>query len=119
MAMLCAVAFWAACGTPKPAAPAASSAVKPPVASAVVNESKVGGNLLQVGELVGVTFTDLPPPGIPEFRERIGEDGTIVLPLSIKMQAAGKTLEQLERDIHDAFIVRLLGRVRSVKVHRR
>ena len=48
------------------------------------------GNVIQVGDLLTVTFSDIPPPGLPEFKERVREDGNITLPLSITLKAAGK-----------------------------
>ena len=72
---------------------------------------------LQVGELVVITWSDFPSPGLPEFRDQVRPDGTLILPLSITVQAAGKTPNQLEQDIHDAYVPRF-SKMRKITVNR-
>ena len=60
--------------------------------------------ILQTGDLVSVTFADLPPPGIQEWKGRIGEDGNIVLHLNVTIKASGKTPNQVAQEIRDAYV---------------
>ena len=56
--------------------------------------------LIRLNELLTITFSDLPPNNqIPEFRDRVKEDGTILLPLGVRIEAAGKTAAQLQQTI--------------------
>ena len=60
---------------------------------------------LHVGDSVTVTL-DGPPTPIPPHDEDIKEDGTITLDLIGPIQAAGKTLGQLQADIYNAYVPR-------------
>ena len=57
---------------------------------------------LQVGDLITVTFADLPPDKqLPEHKERIKDDGTLSLPFNVSVKAAGKKSGAVQQDIHD------------------
>ncbi|MCS7336920.1 MAG: polysaccharide biosynthesis/export family protein [Verrucomicrobiae bacterium] len=58
---------------------------------------------LRVGELLTVTFTDVPNP-IPPFEGRIREDGKITLTMNQEFEAAGKTIAELEREIRERYV---------------
>lgn len=60
--------------------------------------------LLGVGELITVSFSDLPPPGLPDHKERIREDGKITLPYNVTVLAAGKTAGKLQQDIRNEYV---------------
>jgi len=66
----------------------------------------VGGlGLIRVGDSITVTFSDTPPNvRIEPIQVRIGEDGHIPLPLNQTIQAAGKTVRQLEKEIVDLYV---------------
>ena len=60
---------------------------------------------LRVGDLVLVSFPDMVGDvGKIECRERIRDDGTVLLILSVKVHAEGKTVSQLQDAIHDAYV---------------
>jgi protein involved in polysaccharide export with SLBB domain len=61
---------------------------------------------LRPGDLVTVTFSDLPPPGIPEQKVRVKEDGTLSLPMNISVQAAPKTIGIVEKEIVALYVPR-------------
>ena len=58
---------------------------------------------LRAGELLMVTFADLINP-IPPFEGRIKEDGKITLPQNQDFVAAGKSVAELEKEIHDRYV---------------
>ncbi len=58
---------------------------------------------LRPGDWVTVNFYDSSGTRFPEYKARIQENGTLVLPLNATVSAAGKTLEQLEEDIPKAY----------------
>lgn len=60
--------------------------------------------ILQAGDPISVTFADVPPPGIMEHKQRIGEDGEITLHLNVTIKAAGKTPNQVAQEIREAYV---------------
>jgi protein involved in polysaccharide export with SLBB domain len=60
--------------------------------------------VLKAGDLLTITYNDIPPPGIPEARQRVGEDGKITLHLNVTVLAAGKTARQLEQEIRSEYV---------------
>lgn len=61
--------------------------------------------VLQVGEPIIVTFSDLPVVVQP-FEERIKADGTITLIHNETFVAAGKTIGQLEKEVRARYVPR-------------
>jgi protein involved in polysaccharide export with SLBB domain len=60
-----------------------------------------------IGETVVVNFSGLSQDELlemPESTQPIKEDGTITLPYIGSVKAAGKTLGELQNDIHDAYV---------------
>jgi len=60
-------------------------------------------DLLHVGDVLTIEFTDMPGPVLPR-EERIKEDGTITLLEGKTFTAAGKNRGQLEQEIHRAYV---------------
>ena len=67
--------------------------------------------LIRPGDLLTVTFSDLPPPGLVDFKDRVKDDGSIMLHLGVKIQAAGKTAGQLQQTIEASYVPRYFRRV--------
>lgn len=67
--------------------------------------------LIRPGDLLTVSFSDLPPPGLTDFRDRVKDDGSIMLHLGVKIQAAGKTPGQLQQTIEASYVPRYFKRV--------
>jgi len=64
--------------------------------------------VLSPGDLVYVTFTDLPQQGqLPEHKQRVRDDGKITLPYNVTVVAGGKTLGELEAAIHQEYVPRI------------
>jgi polysaccharide biosynthesis/export protein len=63
--------------------------------------------ILAPGDLVRVTFSDIPPPGLQPVEIRIPEDGRITLPYNMTVNAIGKTVSQLQDEIRNAYVPRL------------
>lgn len=60
---------------------------------------------LHIGDTVTVTLGGLPTE-VPPHEEAIKDDGTLTLDLIGPIQAEGKTLGQLQRDIYAAYVPR-------------
>jgi polysaccharide export outer membrane protein len=59
---------------------------------------------LRVGDMITITFADVPPLSMREQQVRIPDSGAVTLPFNVRVQAAGKTTSQLEKDIRDAYV---------------
>ncbi len=68
------------------------------------------GVVFQVGDLIIVTFSDTLEP-LPPHEERIKEDGFITLPLIGRVQAAGKTPGELQKEIQDKYVPKFYRRL--------
>jgi polysaccharide export outer membrane protein len=83
--------------------PSAVGPVAPPP-----SVTAVGATIVQVGDLLTVSFSDLPPNApLQDFKGRVGEDGNITLPYNITVKVSGKTPGQLQKEIRDAYVPRL------------
>ena len=69
---------------------------------------------LIVGDLLSITFSDVPAPGLQEIRTRIPSDGFITLHLNVRIKAAGKTIAELQQDIRKAYVPALYVNLTSV-----
>jgi polysaccharide export outer membrane protein len=69
-----------------------------------VGSSGIDFTRLRIGELLTVTFSDIPPPGIPPQTSRIPQDGMITLPYNVRVKAAGRTVPELQDDIRNAYV---------------
>jgi protein involved in polysaccharide export with SLBB domain len=89
----------AASGATQVAAPAAN----PAAASASTNSSGPRGEVISVGDSITIIFTDTPVT-IPNFDEKVRDDGTITLTLNKTFTAAGKTTGDLEKEIRERYV---------------
>ena len=62
--------------------------------------------IIQLGNVLLITFGDLPPPAPPAFDQRVRDDGTITLIYNQVFHAAGKRVGDLEKQIHDFYVPR-------------
>jgi protein involved in polysaccharide export with SLBB domain len=90
---LAAVCLLTGCGTTSPGA----------AGETVRRDKPLAADVLRVGDIVVVTFSNVPQPILPH-EEKIKDDGTITLPLIGTIQAAGKTAGQLQKEIQDAYV---------------
>lgn len=74
----------------------------PPFNEATGTGTDTSGRL-RIGELLTVTYSDLAT-SIPPFSGRIKEDGTITLTQNQDFVAAGKTVAELEKQIHARYV---------------
>jgi hypothetical protein len=70
-------------------------------------------SVFRVGDMVTVSFADLPPPGWPDWKGRVGDDGKITLPFNVTVVAVGKTPSQLGDDIRKEYVPRYFVRLTS------
>jgi len=71
--------------------------------SAATNGSGPEAEVLRVGDSLTIIFTDTPVQ-IPNFDEKIREDGTITLTLNKTFTAAGKRPGDLEKEIRKCYV---------------
>lgn len=64
------------------------------------------GPVLRVSDMLTIDWFDTPTP-IPQYKERIRDDGKIILPWNVTVQAAGRTVAQLQDDIRNAYVPKL------------
>lgn len=64
-------------------------------------------DLINVGDTLLISFADLPIVVQSPTEERVKDDGTIRLLENQSFVAAGKTLGQLEKEIHDRYVPRI------------
>jgi protein involved in polysaccharide export with SLBB domain len=74
-----------------------------PGASGGTNSVDTTNYTLRVGDQLTVSFFDITPPLQP-ITDQIKEDGTITLIYNEKFQAAGKTISQLQNDVHARYV---------------
>jgi polysaccharide export outer membrane protein len=83
-------------------APAAATNGAPPGAP-FANELKAS-EIIKSGDMLKITFDDLPPPPLAPAEQKIKEDGTITLLLNQEFTAVGKTRGELEREIRSRYV---------------
>lgn len=71
--------------------------------STVISNSVGESELLRVGDSLTVIFTDTPVT-IPNYDEKIKEDGTIILHLDKTFKAAGLSVGELEKQIRACYV---------------
>lgn len=73
--------------------------------SAGLSALKPEGDRLRVGDRVTVKFSGNPDQqNLPTHEQVIKDDGTITLPYIQDVKAVGKTLGQLQKEIHDQYV---------------
>jgi polysaccharide biosynthesis/export protein VpsN len=88
---------------PSATTPVAVSAARAVPVSTVTSGSGAEAEILRVGDSLTVVFTDTPIQ-IPNFDEKIKEDGTITLHLDKTFKAAGLSRGELEKKIRDCYV---------------
>ncbi len=80
-----------------------ASALAPVNAPPVTPPPLSGTPLLRISDMVTIEFFDTPNP-LPPYKERIRDDGKLILPLNVTVQAAGRTVAQLQDDIRKEYV---------------
>ena len=62
------------------------------------------GDRLRIGDQVTVKFSGTTDQNLQTHEERIKEDGNITLPYIQEVKAAGKTIGELQKAIHDRYV---------------
>lgn len=88
-----------------------STVVVAPAQSPAASASPLNSSILQKGDVVTVTFADIPQPGLPEQKQRIADDGKLILPLGVVVQAEGKTGFQLQQEIQSHYVPKYFVRL--------
>jgi polysaccharide export outer membrane protein len=92
------------------AAKGATSPAGQSATTSVVAKSGTAANaaetseIIQLGNTLLITFSDLPPPPLPAFDQRVKDDGTITLIYNREFKAAGKRTGDLEKEIRDFYV---------------
>jgi protein involved in polysaccharide export with SLBB domain len=66
--------------------------------------------IIRVGDTLLVNFTDTPAPIAPMER-RVEDDGTIKVYYNEQFNAAGSTISQLEKEVHDRYVPKFFTRL--------
>ena len=69
---------------------------------------------LVAGDLLSITFSDVPSPGLAEIRARIPSDGYITLHSNVRIKAGGQTIAELQQDIRKAYVPSLYVNLTAV-----
>ncbi len=69
---------------------------------------------LRVGDMVTISFSDVPAPGLQFIQARIPDDGMLTLHYSVRVKAAGLTIPEVERDIRAAYVPRLFRNLTAI-----
>ena len=69
---------------------------------------------LIIGDLLSISFNDVPPPGLMEIRTRIPADGYITLHYNVKVKASGKAISELQQEIRKAYVPTLYVNLTAV-----
>jgi polysaccharide export outer membrane protein len=85
--------------TPGAATPSPSVAAK---SGTAVNAET--SEIIQPGNVLLITFSDLPPPPLGAFDQRVRDDGKITLIYNREFTAAGKRTGDLEKEIRDFYV---------------
>jgi protein involved in polysaccharide export with SLBB domain len=81
--------------------------------------ANAAGPRLHVSDLITIEWFDTVNP-IPQYRERIREDGKLILPLNVTVQAAGRSVAELQDDIRSAYVPKYYNHLTvSVKTEER
>jgi len=62
------------------------------------------GDRLRVGDRVTVKFSGTPDQNLQTHEQVIKDDGTITLPYIGEVKAVGKTLGELQKEVHDRYV---------------
>lgn len=103
----------------EPASPAAQPVAVPPKAQpgrpvAAPPTNFVAASSLRVGDMISVSFSDVPPPGLVEVRARIPDDGMLQLHNNVRVRAAGVSIPELERTIRAAYVPSLYRNLTAI-----
>ncbi len=83
------------------------------------NGTNVSSPLLRVGDLVIIEWFDMPTQMLP-FKDKVRDDGNLVLPYNVMVKAAGLTASQLQDEIRKAYVPSLFKHLTiSVKTEER
>jgi len=65
----------------------------------------IAGGKIAIGDTLTILFSDTPPNAMPPLMLiKVGNEGSITLPLNVIIQALGKTPTELERAIRSAYV---------------
>lgn len=104
------------CGTPtsgRASSPTAGGA--PPVAPPM----GMGPDVVRVGDKIEITFADIPEL-YPTMVQRVRDDGSITLPLGVRVEAAAMKASELQDAIQQAYVPKYFKRLTvAVKLEER
>jgi polysaccharide export outer membrane protein len=84
--------------------PTGQVATTPVVARSSTATNAETPEIIQPGNILLITFADLPPPPPPAYDQKVRDDGTITLIYNRVFKAAGKRTGDLEKEIRDFYV---------------
>jgi protein involved in polysaccharide export with SLBB domain len=94
--------------------PGENGAVAGSAAPRSTNSGPVTASMLRIGDMVTVSFSDVPAPGLPEIRARIPDDGMLTLHYNVRVKAAGLIIPDLEKEIRAAFVPKMFRNLTAI-----
>lgn len=74
------------------------------------NTTAPSADVLHPGDMINIRFSDVPNPPLG-VDTRIREDGSILLPYNVHVEAGGKSVTQLQEDIQNAYVPKFYKRL--------
>ena len=70
--------------------------------------------VLRVNDMITVSFSDVPSPGLTEIRARIPASGMLTLHYNVQVKAVDKTIPELEHEIRESYVPRLYKNLTAI-----
>lgn len=84
--------------------------VAPLQGTGAAETSPLSADAVRIGDKVEITFSDIPEV-YPIMVQRVREDGSITLPLGVRVEAAGKKATELQDAIVNAYVPKYFKRL--------
>lgn len=90
-----------------------------PVGGTLGDALPLGPDIVRVGDKIEISFSDIPEY-YPTMTQRVREDGSITLPLGVRVEAASKKAAELQDAIQQAYVPKYFKRLTvAVKLEER
>jgi len=75
-----------------------------PASTGTTTTNGDSAEFIKIGDILLITFSDLPPPPLGAFDQKVKDDGAITLIYNRPFQAAGKRTGDLEKEIRNFYV---------------
>ncbi len=98
------------CGCESPPSQGGGSGYVPAQDARLAETSSLSADAVRIGDKVEITFSDIPEI-YPIMVQRVREDGSITLPLGVRVEAANKKATELQDAIVNAYVPKYFKRL--------